>query len=190
MENETEAVAAGHGGPDLGAQVLEHAETGMPQLDPAIFPNLIFWLLVSIILLYMILSKVAIPRISSVLAERSDAISGDLETAQLYKRRAEEAERTYNKALAQAREEALRIAAESKAQVNKELQTVMAKADAEISARTSESEKRIAEIAANAERSVEEVARDTALEIVTAFMPGGSSNAEDVNAAVSSRLKG
>ena len=39
---------------------------GMPQLDPAIFPNLIFWLVVALVALYFILSRVALPRIGTV----------------------------------------------------------------------------------------------------------------------------
>jgi F-type H+-transporting ATPase subunit b len=193
MEHETEAgehgIEAGHGEAALGTATLEHAETGMPQLNLEYFPNLIFWLILSIVLLYMILSRVAIPRITSVLAERSDAISGDLETAQLYKRRAEEAQAAYNAALAEARDEAHRIAAESKAEVGKELSALMAKADAEIAARTAESEKRIAEIHESAARSVEEVARDTALEIVAALAPSAADSGK-VDAAVANRLKG
>lgn len=186
---ETQGAAAGHGEASLGAEVLHEAEAGMPQLNPEFFPNLIFWLIVSIVLLYMILSRVAIPRITSVLAERSDAISGDLETAQLYKRRAEEAEAAYNAALAKARDEAHKIAADKKAEVGKEVDALMAKADAEISAKTAESEKRIAEIRDNAAKSVEEVAREAALEIVSAIAPKAA-DAENVNKAVASRLKG
>ena len=48
-----------------------------------------------------------------MLAERNDAISNDLEQAALYKRRAEEAEAAYNAALAQARDESHKIAAEN-----------------------------------------------------------------------------
>lgn len=189
MATETEGAAGGQGHETLGAEVLHEAEAGMPQLNPEYFPNLIFWLIISIVLLYMILSRVAIPRITSVLAERSDAISADLETAHLYKRRAEEAETAYNAALAKARDEAHKIAAESKAQVQKELDVLMAKADAEIAARAAESETRIGEIRENAARSVEEVAREAALEIVSAIAPSAA-DAESVNAAVASRMKG
>ena len=116
----------------LGEENLEHAEAGMPQLDPAIFPNLIFWLVVALLALYFILSRVALPRIGTVMTERNDAISNDIEQAALLKRRAEEAEASYNAALAKARDEAHRIAAEAKAQIDKELAVLMAKADAEI----------------------------------------------------------
>ena len=95
--------AAEHTTETLGEENLEHAESGMPQLDPAIFPNLIFWLVVALAALYLILSRVALPRIGTVMTERNDAISNDIEQAALLKRRAEEAEQSYNAALARAR---------------------------------------------------------------------------------------
>lgn len=181
-----EGTAAGHG-ETLGGEVLAETEVGMPQLDPAIYPNLIFWLIIAIGLLYLILTRVAIPRISSTLAERNDAITNDIEQAQIYKQRAEEAEAAYGAALAKAREEAQSINAETKAQINKELQGLMAKADAEISAKAAESEKRIGEIRESAVQSVEAVARDTTGDIVRLFLPDAS-DTKTVDAAISRRL--
>lgn len=179
--------ADGHG--ETGAEVLHVAEAGMPQLDTAIFPNLIFWLVVALVALYLILTKVALPRIGAILAERNDAISNDLEMAAIYKRRAQEAETAYNAALAKAREEAQKIAAEAKAQVGKELSGVMAKADAEIAAKAAESEGRIREIEASATESVAEVARSAAADIVAAL--GRKPAAEKtIAAAVEARMKG
>jgi F-type H+-transporting ATPase subunit b len=173
----------------LGHDNLEHAESGMPQLNPEYFPNLIFWLIVALVTLYLILSRVALPRIGTVMAERSDAISNDIEQAALYKKRAEEAEAAYNAALAQARDEAHKISADTKKQIDKELATLLAKADAEIAVKSAESEKRIGEIRESASRSVEEVARATAAEIVAAFLPDAADQGA-VDAAVSNRLKG
>ncbi len=194
MADTTEAAAEGAahaagGAESLGEINLEAAEAGMPQLDIAMYPNLIFWLVVSLLLLYFILTRVALPRISSVLAERSDAVSNDLEQAQLLKRRAEEAEAAYNAALAKARDEAHKIAADTKAEINRELSTLMAKADAEIAVKSAESEGRIAEIRDSAVKSVEEVASETAREIVAAFLPGGAGDV-DVSAAIANRMKG
>jgi F-type H+-transporting ATPase subunit b len=182
MEHETEAAAHGE-------DVLAHAEAGMPQLDPSIYPNLIFWLVVSIVLLYMILTRIVIPRLTDVLAERSDAISNDLEQAQFLRRRAQEAEAAYEAALAKARDEAHRIAADTKAKINKDLAVLMAKADAEIAVQTKESEGRIAEIRDNATASVEEVAREAAAAIVEVLMPAAANEAA-VRDAVAARVKG
>lgn len=174
---ETLADGGGHGG-----------ATGMPQLDIGIWPNLIFWLVLSVVALYFILARIAVPRIRTVLAERNDAISNDLEQAALLKRRAEEAETAYNTALATAREEAQKIAADAKAEIGKELSTLLAKADAEIAARSVESETRIREIRDSAARDVETVARDVAQDIVRAFLPSAADEGR-VTAAVSARLK-
>jgi F-type H+-transporting ATPase subunit b len=188
MEHEEPAAAdAEHATGTLAAE--EHEPSGMPQLDVSIYPNLIFWLVVAMVALYLILTPVALPRIGLVMAERNDAISNDIEMAALYKRRAEEAEAAYNAALAQARDEAHRIAAETKAGIDKELAGLLAKADAEIAVKAAESEKRIAEIRESAARSVEEVAKDTAAAIVAALMPQAADQAA-VDAAVTDRLKG
>jgi F-type H+-transporting ATPase subunit b len=173
-----------------GHENLEHAETGMPQLDPAIFPNLIFWLVVALVALYLILSKVALPRIGTVMGERNDAIANDIEQAAALKRRAEEAEAAYNAALAQARDEAHKIAAQAKGVVDKELAGVLAKADAEIAAKTAESEKRIGEIRASATESVGEDARDTAAVFVDKILPEAVADAAAIEAAVVNRLRG
>lgn len=176
------------GGEHLGGEALAHAEVAMPQLDPALYPNLIFWLLVALGAIYYILTRIALPRINTILAERNDAISNDLEQAAIYKRRAEQAEASYNASLAKAREEAQKIANDTKAQINRELAALMAKADAEIAAKSAESETHIREIEASAAESVTEVARATAREIVAALGPRPADEAT-IEAAVAARLK-
>jgi F-type H+-transporting ATPase subunit b len=170
---------------------VEHGEaaTGMPQLDPTVWPNLIFWLIVSIVILYLVLSRVALPRLSAVLSERHDAISNDIEMAALLKRRAEEAERAYDKALADARDEANRIADATRADMQAELKALMAKAEAEIVAQSAESEKRIAEIRAGATESIEAVAKEAGLAIVESLMPKLADRGA-VDAAVAGRVRG
>ena len=176
-----------------GAAEIEHAATGMPQLDITTYPNLIFWLVVALVVLYLLLSRVALPRIARALEERSDAITTDLEQAALLKHRAEEAEAAYNAALARARDDAHRIGAETKAEIGRELATLTAKAEAEIAARAAESEARIREIRDGAAASVEEVARAAAQDIVDLFLPGttrGEAGDKAIADAVAARVKG
>jgi len=97
-------------------EVVESA-VGMPQLDFATFPNQIFWLVVSIVVLYFIVAKVALPRIGSVIEDRHNAVANDIEQAAEFKRKAEEAEAAYNAALTEARAQAMQIAGEAKAGV-------------------------------------------------------------------------
>ena len=173
----------------LGVDLAQNASTpGMPQLDFGHWGNQIFWLVITLVVIYMILSRVALPRIAAVLAERQGTITNDLAAAEDLKAKAHEAEAAYDKALVDARAEAHRIVGEAKAEIQADLDVAIAKADAEISAKAAESEKAISEIRAGALDAVKEVATDTAHEIVSAM--GGKADAKAISSAVASRLKG
>jgi len=182
----TETVNAGHAAADAAHEATE--AVGMPQLDFSTFPNQIFWLAVTLVVIYLILNRVALPRIASVLAERRGTITNDIAAAEELKLKAEEAEIAYNQALADARGEAQKIVTEAKAGIQADLDAATAKADAEIAVKVVESERAIAEIRAGALKSVKEVARATAAEIVAAM--GSKADAKTITAAVNARTKG
>lgn len=183
MATETDAAA---GVADAAGHLAEKA--GMPQLDFASFPNQIFWLVLALVVIYFVLSRIALPRIGGVLAERQGSIANDLALAEDMKAKAVEAEKAYNQALIDARAEAQKIVAATKAEIQKGLDAATAKADTEIAAKAADSAKRIDEIRAGAAESVTQVAKDTAAEIVAAL--GGKGDAAAVAAAVALRLKG
>jgi F-type H+-transporting ATPase subunit b len=164
------------------------AAVGMPQLDFSTWPNQIFWLLVTLVVIYLVLSRIALPRIAAVLADRKSTITNDLAAAEELKQKAVAAEKAYNDALATARTEAAKIVAQAKAEIQKDLDAATAKADVEIAAKAAESEKSIAEIRDGAAAAVSEVARDVAAELVAAL--GTGTDAKTVTAAVTARLKG
>lgn len=161
---------------------------GLPQLDLSTFANQIFWLAVALVAIYFILSRIALPRIAAVLAERQGAITNDLAAAEDFKARSVEAEAAYEKALADARAEAQTIIAQTRAEIKADLDKALAKADAEIAERAAEGERKIAEIRATTLENVRAVALDTAAEIVTAM--GGKADGKSVAAAVAERMKG
>ncbi|WP_299722848.1 F0F1 ATP synthase subunit B' [uncultured Tateyamaria sp.] len=173
---------------NAAAEVAAGAAPGMPQLDVGTFGNQIFWLLLALVAIYFVLSRVALPRIAAILAERQGTITNDIAAAEDLKAKAEEAEAAYEKALADARAEAQRIAGETKAKIQADLDVAIEKADAQIAAKAAESEKAIAEIREGAMEAVAEVAKDTAGEIVAAM--GGKADAKTIGAAVSARMKG
>ncbi len=160
----------------------------MPQLCADWMPNQIFWLVVSLIVIYFVLSRIALPRIGAVLAERSGTITNDIAKAEDLKIQAVEAEAAYEKALADARAEASKIVAEARAAIQSDLDAELAKADAQISAQTAESEKAIAEIRASATDSIKTVAKEVAKSLVSAM--GGTADAKTVTAAVTAKMKG
>lgn len=173
-----------------GVDAAEHAgeAAGLPQLDIATFGNQIFWLVVTLVVLYLVLSRVALPRIAAVLSDRQGAVTGDLMAAEEFKQKAREAEAAYDKALADARTEAQAIVAQNRAEIQGQLDAAIARADAEIAARTAESEARIREIRASSDASARDVAQDVTAELVRAF--GGTVDQGAVNAALDTRMKG
>lgn len=193
MADEAETTDAAHGAADAahGAADAAHASSpGMPQLDFATFPNQIFWLVLTLLAIYFVLAKVALPRISAVIAERQGTLTNDLAAAEDLKRQATEAEESYNTALANARAEASKIAQETREEIQASLQVEIDKADAQIAARAAEGEARIAEIEAGAIATAEEVARDVAAEIVRAFGPGKDVDTAAIASAVANRVRG
>ena len=172
---------------DAAGQAAD-AAPGMPQLDFSTFGNQIFWLVVTLVAIYLILSRIALPRIAEVLAQRQDKISDDLAAAENLKGQALAAEEAYNQALAEARVEAQRIVAAAKTEMQVELDAAIAQADTEIAAKTAVSESAIAEIRAGALESVGLVAVETAAAVVAAI--GGAADAQAVSAAVAKQMKG
>ena len=81
MANTTQTAtdATGH-----ATEAAGHAaeSVGMPQLDFATFPNQIFWLVITLIVIYLILSRVALPRIGGILADRQGSITNDIAAAE------------------------------------------------------------------------------------------------------------
>lgn len=190
-EGATEAVVIGETSADVTHATVEVAtETavGMPQLDTAYFGNLIFWLLVTLAILYWVLSRVALPRIGGIISDRQGAITGDLMAAEELKQKAKDAEAAYDRALVEARAEAQKIVAANRAEIQKDLDKAVAHADAEIAARASESEQRIASIRASSVEDARNVAKDVTAELLRHF--GGNADAASIDSVVDARLKG
>ncbi len=183
----TEATEAAQNLAEAAGEMAEGGG-GMPQLDITTFPNQIFWLAVTLVVIYLILSRLVLPRIEAILAERQGTITNDLTTAEELKQKALEAEEAYNKALADARTQAGKIVTETKAEIQAELDEAIAKADAEIAAKSAESEKAIARIRASAQDAIREVASDAAKEIVASF--GAKADAKAIASAIDARMKG
>lgn len=171
----------------LGPGDAVASESGMPQLNFETFPNQIFWLVLALVAIYFVLSRIALPRIGAVLAERQGTITNDIAAAEELKQKTGEAEKTYEKSLADARSEAHAIVEKNKAELQAEIDAAMDRADAEISAQTGESQRRIEQIRANAMSNVEQVAKDVARSVVEAM--GGTADPSQVGEAVDHRLK-
>lgn len=179
MENEGHAAEGEH---VATTEVAHGEEGGMPQLNPDFFGNQIFWLLVALVAIYMMLTRLALPRLSGTLAMRQGTMQTDLAAAAALRDQARDAQAGYDKALAEARAEANRIGAETRAQIQAELDEELARADARIEAKSAESAAALRQIESEAGQSVEQVARDVASAVLEAL--GGRPDPAALDAAV------
>ncbi len=84
------------------AAATHEKKTGLPQLNPADFSPQLIWLALTFVVLYLILARVALPRIGEVLDERRDRVQRDLDAAERFKTDTDAALAAYEKALSDA----------------------------------------------------------------------------------------
>ena len=78
----------------------------MPQFDISTFPSQLIWLAIAFVLLYLLMARVALPRIGQVLEERQEKIDDNLDSAEQLRAETEADSESYETALVQAREQA------------------------------------------------------------------------------------
>src|SRR4030095_9841622 len=105
-----------------GTESTGQPEGGLPQLNPEHFAGQIFWLAITFGLLFILLSRVTLPKIASGLSARKSRIAGDLSGAELSKKNASSALAEYEAALAQARGKAHAMADENRKRIVSEIE--------------------------------------------------------------------
>jgi F-type H+-transporting ATPase subunit b len=134
----------------------------MPQLDVTTYPPQLVWLAITFVLLYLLMSKLALPRIASALGARQQKLESDLERAERVKAEAEQVMAAYQKAMTDARLQAQNLTGQAAADVAAEMAKREAAFAAELNQRTAEAEKRIAEAKDRALAETRAVAADLA----------------------------
>src|SRR5215471_3927236 len=117
---------------------------GFPPFQRDTFASQLLWLAIFFIALYIIASKLALPRVGSIIAARRKRISDDLAEAAGMKDAADKAIATYEKALADARLRAQAIAAETRDKANAEADASRKAAEASLRAKLTAAEQTIA----------------------------------------------
>ena len=78
----------------------------MPQFDVTTFLPQIIWLVISYLVLYFLMAKVALPRIGGILEERQARIDDNLDAAQSLRNESNAEAEAYKESMAEAREQA------------------------------------------------------------------------------------
>ena len=165
------------------AQAAENGGGSLPQLDVATYPSQLFWLVVSFVALYLLLSKVALPRVGEVLESRQERIDNDLAKAQQLRDEAATVQSAYEASLADSRAKAQGVVSAANAEIAARLAASEEEAARKSADALQAAEARIAEASAAALENIREVAADVAGQAVTKLI-GVDVAAAAVNAAV------
>ena len=155
----------------------------MPQLDFATWPPQLIWLAITFGILYLVISKFALPKIGGTIESRQNRIASDLDEAQRLKDDSEKAIAAYEAALAEAKAKAHGIAQETRDTLKAEIEAERAALDAQLNERLAKAEEAIAATKAEALKSVEQVASDAAGAIVSQLI-GSKATAAAVKKAI------
>ncbi|MCP8884969.1 ATP F0F1 synthase subunit B [Devosia sp. XJ19-1] len=158
-----------------------------PPFDPATFPSQLLWLAISFGALYILMSKLALPRIGGILENRKTLIDADLAAADADRQKTDAAIAAYEAALAEAKAKAQGIANQNREAIQADLASKRSAAEADLSSKVSAAEARIAQTKAEALTHVDEIAAETAQAVVGQLV--GDVPADSVRAAVA-KVKG
>ena len=159
----------------------------MPQLNPLDWGPQLIWLVLTFSILYVLMKRIALPRIGGVIQARKAKISGDLADAERLHRETQETIATYEQALAEAKQKAHAIADQGRDRLKGEMAEERAKLDRELDAKGAEAEKRIEKARISALKDVNVVAADVATDLVKQLIGVAPSSAEAEKAVVAAR---
>ena len=153
------------------AEPTAHSEVpaghgAFPPFQAQHFPSQLFWLAISFVLLYVLMSKIALPRIGAIMAERSKLIGDDLAAAERLKEQSNAAHAAYEKSLADARSRAQSIASSTREKQANEAEAAQKRLEAQLHERLAAAEQSITATRTTAMGNVRSIAADTASAIV------------------------
>ncbi|PZA11466.1 F0F1 ATP synthase subunit B' [Rhodopseudomonas palustris] len=185
-------MAEGHGdakGTTAHTQADAHGHAAFPPFDQSTFASQLVSLAIAFVALYLIVSKIALPRVGGVIEERQKTVDGDLAAAQKLKGEADDALKAYEAELADARARAQAIGAETREKLNAQAEAERKTLEERLAAKLADAEKTIAATRTAAMGNVRNIASDAASAIVQQ-LAGVTPDGKAVDSAVDASLKG
>ena len=159
-----------------------------PPFNADTFASQLVWLVITFVFLYLMMSKLALPRIGAIIESRQKRIADDIAEAEKLKQQSEDALAAYEKALADARSRAQTIANETRAKQAAEAEKRRKALEDQLNAKLADAEKTIAATKQAAMANVQTIAADAAKLIVQQLI-GATADDKAVASAVADALK-
>jgi F-type H+-transporting ATPase subunit b len=156
-------------------------EPGFPPFNAATFPSQLLWFAIVFVVLYLLMGRVALPRVGRIFEARRTRIAADLDQAAALQRQAEEAGAAYEKTLADAKANAQALAQQMRERLAADSEARRKELETSLNAKLAAAESQIAGTRTQAMANVGGIAADTAAAIVerlTGMKPNSASIAE------------
>jgi len=165
-----------------------HERGPFPPFQKENFASQLFWFAVFFVVLYLLVARIAVPRVGGILDARRSRIAADLAEAERLREESEAALAAYEKALAEARARAQAIGNETHAKLAAESEKRRKTLEEELNVHLAEAEKKVAATKTAAMANVRDIAADAAGAIVERLI-GTAPSSQAVDAAVDASLK-
>ncbi len=164
-------------------EVFAAESVGMPQLNPEFWISQIFWLTITFGILYIILSKLILPKISANLELRKSLIQENIEAAEAQRKDSETKLKDYDEIVLKSKIEANNIFNDAREKVLKNINVKKENLDKQIDEEINKAEKEIDILKKNAPRKINKIAIETSSEIIKKII-GAEVNNSSISAIV------
>ena len=156
---------------------------GMPQLNPEFWISQIFWLTLTFGILYLVLSKLILPKISANLESRKSQILENIEAAEKQREDSETKLKEYEEIIAKNRLDAKTIFSQAREKVLKDINAKREVLDKQIDEEIVKAEEEIKTLRESAPDKINKIAIETSFELVQKLI-GAEVNNSSISAIV------
>ena len=164
-------------------EVFAAESGGMPQLNPEFWVSQIFWLIITFGILYIVLSKFILPKISSNLELRKSQIQENIETAEKQREISEVKLKEYDEIILKSKLEAKNIFKNAREKVIKDINLKKETLDKQIDEEISNAEQEIKTLKRDATDKINKIAIETSSDLLKKLI-GTEINNSSISAIV------
>ena len=156
---------------------------GMPQLNPEFWVSQIFWLTITFGILYVVLSKLILPKISANLEIRKSQIVENIEAAEKKREQSELNIEEYKKIVQNSKNEAKNYFKQAREKVLKDINVKKETLDKELDEEVDKAESEIKNFRDNAPEKIKRIAIETSADLLQELI-GTETNSSSISAIV------
>ena len=161
---------------------------GMPQLNPEFWVSQIVWLVLTFGILYIVLSKLILPKISDNLESRKSQILENIETAETQREESEKKLREFEKIILDSKLEAKNHFNEIRQRALEDINNKRSELEKEIDKEIDAAEEEINNLKINSNEKIKNIAVETSSELIKQLI-GEEVNNSSISAIVDEQSK-